>query len=59
MFATKFKTLYDARLKCHVIIYRKWYQLSWHTMAVNNDPYHFDNTDAANYMAKCMEDAGL
>lgn len=42
-----------------IVIYKKWYQLSWNMLAVNNDPYKFDNEDAANYMVKCLYDACL
>lgn len=57
MFRTKFKYItYESDL---IIIYRKWYQLSWQMLAVNNDPYKFDNEDAAEYMIKCLEETGL
>lgn len=42
-----------------VVIYKKWYQIGYHTLAVNNDPYRFDNEGAAEYMAKCLEEAGV
>ena len=57
MFRTKFKAI------CHdgnfIVIFKKWYQLSWNNLAVNNDPYKFDNEDAAEYMVKCLEEAGV
>lgn len=28
-------------------------------LAVNNDPYKFDNENAAEYMVKCLEEAGV
>lgn len=57
MFRTKFKSLpYNEKF---VVIYKKWYQLSWYMLAVNNDPYLFDNESAADYMAKCLEEAGV
>lgn len=34
-------------------------QLSWKMLAVNNNPYFFENEDAANYMVKCFEEARL
>lgn len=42
-----------------IVAYKKWYQLSWNVMAVNGDPYRFDNYDAANYMVKCLEEAEI
>ena len=61
MFRTKFKSLrHDHNgIEYWVVIYKKWYQLSWYMVSVNNDPYRFDNKDAADYMAKCLEEAGL
>lgn len=61
MFKTKFKSLRHEHndKECYVVIYKKWYQLSWYMLAVNNDPYLFDNEDAADYMAKCLEEAGV
>lgn len=59
MFRTKFKTVRNAATGDWVVIYKKWYQLSWNMIAVNNDPYKFDNEDAAEYMVKCLEEAGL
>lgn len=57
MFKTKFKAIeHDDSF---IVIYKKWYQLSWQMLAVNNDPYKFDNEDAAEYMIKCLEEAGL
>lgn len=57
MFRTKFKAInYDDKI---IVIYKKWYQLSWNMLAVNNDPYKFDNEDAAEYMVKCLEEAKL
>lgn len=59
MFKTQFKTARNHAENYYAVIYRKWYQLSWHTLSVNNDPYKFDNEDAAEYMVKCLEEAGL
>lgn len=60
MFKTKFKSLrHDTTIRSYVVIYKKWYQLSWYMLAVNNDPYLFANKDAADYMAKCLEEAGV
>lgn len=57
MFRTQFKAInYDDKF---IVIYKKWYQLSWNMLAVNNDPYKFDNEDAAEYMVKCLEEAKL
>lgn len=42
-----------------VVIYKKWYHLSWYMLAVDGDPYKFDNEDAAEYMIKCLEEACL
>lgn len=57
MFRTQFKSInYDDKF---IVIYKKWYQLSWNMLAVNNDPYKFDNEDAAEYMVKCLEEAEL
>lgn len=42
-----------------VVVYKKWYWMSWYMLAVNGDPYKFDNEDAANYMIKCLEEACL
>lgn len=57
MFRTKFKAIsYDDKI---IVIYKKWYQRSWYMLAVNNDPYKFANEDAADYMAKCLEEAGV
>lgn len=57
MFKTKFKAInHDDKF---IVIYKKWYQLSWNMLAVNNDPYKFDNEDAAEYMIKCLEEARL
>lgn len=57
MFRTKFKSI------CHdgsfIVIYKKGHQLSWNMLAVNGDPYKFDNEDAANYMIKCLREANL
>lgn len=59
MFKTKFKTFHNKPEGYYAVIYKKWYQLSWNMLAVNNDPYKFDNKDAADYMAKCLEEAGV
>lgn len=57
MFRTKFKYItYESDL---IIIYRKWYHLSWQMLAANGDPYRFPNEDAAEYMVKCLEETGL
>lgn len=57
MFRTQFKAInHDDKF---IVIYKKWYQLSWNMLAVNNDPYKFDNEDAAEYMVKCLEEAGV
>lgn len=57
MFKTKFKSIsHDGSF---IVIYRKWYQLSWKMLAVNNDPYLFANEDAADYMVKCLEEVRL
>lgn len=57
MFRTKFKAIsHDGSF---IVIYKKWYQLSWQMLAVFNDPYKFDNEYAANYMIKCLEEAGV
>lgn len=57
MFRTKFKAIIvDDKF---IVIYKKWYQLSWNMLAVNNDPYKFDNEDAAEYMVKCLDEAKL
>lgn len=57
MFRTKFKSInHDGSF---IVIYKQWYQLSWYMLAVNGDPYKFDNEDAAEYMVKCMEEAGV
>ena len=57
MFKTTFKAIHhDGNF---IVIYKKWYQLSWNMLAVNNDPYKLDNEDAAEYMIKCLEDAGV
>lgn len=42
-----------------IVIYKKWYHLSWYMLAVDGDPYKFDNEDAAEYMIKCLEEACL
>lgn len=56
MFRTKFKAIeHDGSI---IVAYKKWYQLSWNMLAVNNDPYKFDNENAAEYMIKCLEEAG-
>lgn len=57
MFRPKFKVIeHDGSF---IVIYKKWYQLSWNMLAVNNDPYKFDNEEAAEYMIKCLEEAGV
>lgn len=57
MFKTKIKAIeHDGSI---IVAYKKWYQLSWNMLAVNNDPYKFDNEDAAEYMVKCLEEAGV
>ncbi len=57
MFKTKFKAInHDGSF---IVAYKKWYHLSWNMLAVNNDPYKFDNEDAAEYMIKCLEEAGV
>lgn len=56
MFRTKFKAIsHDGSF---IVIFKKLYQLSWNMLAVNNDPYKFDNEAAAQYMIKCLEEAG-
>lgn len=57
MFKTKFEACYDHNMKYWVVLYMKWYQLSWNMLAVNDDPYRFDNKNAAEYMIKCLEAA--
>ncbi len=55
MFRTKFKSMFhDGNF---VVLYKKWYQLSWNMLALNNDPYRFYNENAAEYMVKCLEEA--
>ena len=57
MFRTKFKSInHDGSF---IVIYKKWCQLSWNMLAVNNDPYRFPNEEAVEYMVKCLEEAGL
>lgn len=58
MFKTKFKAVKDNREDYFVVIYKKWYQMGWHTLAVNGDPYKFANKDAAEYIVRCLEEAG-
>lgn len=55
MFRTKFKKAMIAYQGDFIVLYKKWYQREWHTLAVNNDPYKFSNKDAAEYMIKCLE----
>lgn len=57
MSKTKFKAIkHDGSF---IVIYKKWYQLSWKMLAVNNDPYRFPNEEAVKYMVKCLEEAEL
>lgn len=57
MFKTKFKSmLHEGNF---VVLYKKWYQLSWRMLEVNGDPYKFPNENAVTYMVWCLEDAGL
>lgn len=57
MFKTKFKSIeHDGNF---IVIYKKWYQLSWNMLAVNNDSYRFPNEEAVEYMVKCLEEAGV
>lgn len=57
MFRTKFKSmLHEGNF---VVLYKKWYQLSWKMLEVNGDPYKFPNENAVTYMIWCLEDAGL
>lgn len=53
MFKIKFKAINYSN--SFIIIYKKWYHLSWYMLAVNNDPYRFSNKEAAEYMIKCLE----
>lgn len=53
MFKTKFKSMLHE--DSFIVLYKKWYQLSWRMLSVNNDPYKFPNEDAVNYMVKCLE----
>lgn len=54
---TKFKsTMHEGNF---IVLYKKWYQLSWRMLSVNNNPYKFPNEDAVNYMVKCLEEAEL
>lgn len=59
MFRTKFKLISCDGNGGVIVIYRKWYQLSWQMLAVDKDPYRFDNEDAAEYMVKCLVEAKL
>ena len=55
MFKTNFKSIsHDGSF---IVIHKKWYQLSWNMLAVNNDPYRFPNEEAVEYMVKCLEEA--
>lgn len=49
----------DNREDYFVVFYKKWYQVGWRILAVNNDPYKFANKDAAEYLVKCLEDASV
>lgn len=42
-----------------IVTYKKLYRPQWHMLAVNGDPYKFDNEDAAEYMVKCLEEFGV